>query len=164
MRFHSKKIYKSKFSKNIQYYFHILLVTVCTWIIKDLIIRIKCTFSSYIFSIFTKNVDVFNDKVEIFEINAWLPKYHRGAVNKVVISPSPWTIPLTFRRTSRWREEASHDAGYDGRRCYGKFKVGVKPSLVTNPSVVFRGIFNYRLNKISVGRRRKRGPRWYDMT
>lgn len=60
---------------------------------------------------------------------------------------------------------SAEDAGHDGRRRYGKFKGGVKPSLVTNPSVVFRGIFNYRLNKISAGgRQRRRGAGWYDMT
>lgn len=32
----------------------------------------------------------------------------------------------------------------------GKFRDGVKLSLVTNPLVVFRRIFNYRLNKISL--------------
>lgn len=45
-----------------------------------------------------------------------------------------------------WRERRK-----EGRKeRNGKFRDGVKLSLVTNPLVVFRRIFNYRLNKISL--------------
>lgn len=46
---------------------------------------------------------------------------------------------------------ASLEGRKEGRKeRNGKFRDGVKLSLVTNPLVVFRRIFNYRLNKISL--------------
>lgn len=73
-------------------------------------------------------------------------------VNKAVISSSPW---LHGESDAAGHDDDDDDGSTD--RCYGKFSRGVKPSLVTNPSVVFRGIFNYRLNKISVGEREDGG-------
>lgn len=89
---------------------------------------------------------------QIFKIDMWLRKQHGETVNKAVILPSLGTIFLTFCRydVTIWRKgKTERRCRNNRRRCYGKFREGVKPSLVTNPSVVFRGIFNYRLNKIS---------------
>lgn len=97
-------------------------------------------------------------RIITFRFSKQMHDYRNSIVGRSI---KPWYRHLLGRSLSlsavlhntiaRWREEASLGTGYDGRRCYGKFKVGVKPSLVTNPSVVFRGIFNYRLNKISGG-------------
>lgn len=49
-----------------------------------------------------------------------------------------------------WREGREGERKEGRKERNGKFRDGVKLSLVTNPLVVFRRIFNYRLNKISL--------------
>lgn len=85
-----------------------------------------------------------------------LLKHRRKIVNKAVILLRTWTIFTSLRydcdRGKESTDTRCQTYPYEGvvEERNGKFRGGVKPSLVTNPLVVFRRIFNYCLNKTSL--------------